>query len=405
MHYTISQLKQHLNQRVYDIYDIFKDFFGENYVDLQNMEIPFLLTDMQKVGIKDIDISKEEKEYEVSDEMLQNLEKEVALHKVTLYVWWPRVIVSNEYGKSIVIQDLYAKIEVQRDGRIPYENRGFLLNRSTYTETQFSSNYLHSHISSIPNYDFTYFMPPCLGTGPIRDTIDSLKNDFDPTFWMLFCKELSLYVTVESISGGPYRRLENVGKWQLASDYKGYRLYAANSNCFIDYFSKNILKDFIQYYLQHGNLSINFKNSCFTWGMDYYDYILDISNSFIDFYNKYLCSDYRVKDCFSKGILVSIYAINRKFCRANNLYYPNSFNGSQGKHVLTFKGKDIKLKIIKETLEEDTPQPIAALHNNVAMFILKNILRTINFRYTNEYNNKCGESESSASTPKEPIYI
>ena len=33
---------------------------------------------------------------------------------------------------------------------------------------------------------------------------------FDETKWMLFCHELSLYVTVESLEGVPYNHLENV---------------------------------------------------------------------------------------------------------------------------------------------------------------------------------------------------
>ena len=69
---------------------------------------------------------------------------------------------------------------------------------------------MHSHISSIPFGNFTFFQSPCTGSGPINNTICSLSRDFDANLWRLFCLELSKYVEVESIAGTPYHRLEGL---------------------------------------------------------------------------------------------------------------------------------------------------------------------------------------------------
>ena len=217
MEYTVNQLYQHLFEKPLSIYDTFKGFFGEDFVDMQSKN-PSSIKEYLFAKICDEEFiikgSKEEDfniPFEVSDEQLEELEAVSENKRFIIYVWWPRVTVTNEYDKSVNIQDLYAKIEIQNDGCIPYECCGFRLNRATYTREQFVSDYLHSHIRAIPKNDFTKFMEPCLGTGPIRNTIVTLKNNYDETTWMLFCQELSVYVTVESIIGGPWRRMENIG--------------------------------------------------------------------------------------------------------------------------------------------------------------------------------------------------
>ena len=73
------------HQEVCDIYEVFKNFFGEPYVDIQ---------------------AKADSSYYL------------------IYVWWPHVTVTNEYDQSVSIQDLYAKIEINNEGRIPFEFSG-----------------------------------------------------------------------------------------------------------------------------------------------------------------------------------------------------------------------------------------------------------------------------------------
>lgn len=397
MEYTVNQLYQHLFEKPLSIYDTFKGFFGEDFVDIQTHQGRELASFKEYLFAKICDeasITNGDKEedfnlhFEVSAEQLVELENIAKDKRFIIYVWWPRVTVTNEYDKSINIQDLYAKIEIQNDGTIPYECNGFRLNRATYTREQFLSNYMHSHINIIPKNNFTQFQIPCLGRGPIISTIGTLKNEYDETTWMLFCQELSMYVTVESISGGPHHRMEALGNVSLNSMYTGYTFNYTGKADFLSLFTNDDLKKFIQYYLKHGHLSLGYINNVFTWSMPYYEYIIDISNSFIDFYNKYYSTTAgNLNNCFSKGMLKQVIVADGKFYNEGdyNSFDINNFSEYQNKLVLTFKGKEIRTTIINNKQGSEAILT-TVISNNVAMFILQKILRTINFRYKNEHN-------------------
>lgn len=397
MEYTVNQLYQYLFEKPLAIYEIFKGFFGEDFVDIQTCQGRELSSFKEYLLAKICDESfmpKEaaEEEYNLSfsitEMQLKELKTTLEDKRLIIYVWWPRVTVTNEYNKSVNIQDLYAKIEIQNDGTIPYECNGFRLNRATYTREQFLSNYMHSHINIIPKNNFTQFKIPCLGRGPIISTIGTLKNEYDETTWMLFCQELSMYVTVESISGGPYHRMETIGNVFLDSMYTGYTFNYTSKVDFLSLFTNDDLKKFIKYYLKHGHLSLGYRNSAFTWSMSYYEYIIDISNSFIDFYNKYYSTTAgNLDNCFSKSMLKQVIVADGKFYNEGdyNSFDINNFSEYQNKLVLTFKGKEIRTAIINNKQGSEATLT-TVISNNVAMFILQKILRTINFRYKNEHN-------------------
>ena len=402
MQYTISQLQKCLWQKVKTVQEIFNGFFGKEHVDLQ---IPYfdIIEYLKGQGITGVKPEGSSEElYEISDECLKILQIGLSSLFANIYVWWPKVTVTNEYDKSIDIQDLYAKIKINIDGRIPYESIGFLLNRATYTVDQFLSNYMHSHIQYIPRSCFSTFMPPCLGRGPIRNTILSLKNDFDEVTWMLFCQELSMYVTVESIAGAPWNRLENVGTKVKDRRYSRFDFKDADIALFVKFFPLDTLKDFIKYYLQNGHLSIGYREGKYVCGMPYYEYILDISNSFIEYYNKYLAKEPFDK-YFASDLLIKDFVIEGQFYRIDGSHNCN-LNIYRNKFVLNFKSKAIYTSIINDN--SDDTKPAILLNNVVAMFILRNILRTINYKYRNEYFNKFIYSEDTSSTPeKRVIYI
>lgn len=416
MEYTVNQLYQHLFEKPLSIYDTFKGFFGEDFVDIQTHQGRESASFKEYLFAKICDeasITNGDKEedfnlhFEVSAEQLVELENIAKDKRFIIYVWWPRVTVTNEYGKSVNIQDLYAKIEIQGDGTIPYECNGFRLNRATYTREQFMSNYMHSHINVIPKNNFAEFQIPCLGTGPIISTIGTLKNDYDEATWMLFCQELGMYVTVESISGGPYHRMENIGNVYQNSMYTGYTFNYTGKVDFLSLFTKDDLKKFIKYYLKHGHLSLRYMNSAFTWSMPYYEYIIDISNSFIDFYNKYCSTTVsNLNNCFNTGLLKQVIVADGKFYNESgyNSFDINNFSEYQNKLVLVFKGKEIRTTIINnEQRSEATLTTV--INNNAAMFILQKILRTINFRYKNEHNIKYRRNQEVTPACEKVIYL
>lgn len=405
MQYTINQLYDHLCQRINNIYDIFKGFFGEEFVDLQNPKEDIIKADIACLVSSYRTIPSAD-EYELSDSKVKEIETLLSDRKVIIYVWWPIVTVTNENDKSINIQDLYAKIEITLEGRIPYENTGFLLNRATYTREQFLSDYLHSHIQNIPKQNFTHFGSPCLGSGPIRDTIATLKNEYSDTFWLLFCQELSMYVTVESLAGGPWKRLESVGGINKLTEYNGYKLEDANTATFDSYFDRTQLKEFIRYYLQYGHLSLSYMFGKFVCGMPYYEFIIDISNAFIDYYNEDLSEPGdQLSKCYARGLLNKVILVNNSFYKEGNSHTnANLLDLYRNKFVLNFKGKDIYTSIIDDEDDEDNITA-TVINHHVAMYVLNNILRTINFRYKNEHNNTERGGETSPTTSQRVVYL
>lgn len=398
MIYTVESYKQKVLEKVYDVYEIFKNFFGENHVDLQDIpDVTHLLP--SRVPYDNLPSE------DISDGVIASIKRRHSTDRYHIYVWWPRVTITNEHDKSIDIQDLYAQITIDINGCIPYENRGFLLNRSTYSSTQFSSRYMHSHIPSISSDHLSHFMTPCLGRGPINNTIMDLKNSYDEMVWMLFCEELSRYVTVESLAGVPYRKLEEVGASTLLTPYN--RGYCKSDYHYIPRFNTlpnltEMMKNFTKYYLQHGHLNLSFKDGEFVPGMPYFNFIVDISNSFIEWFNTESGEEGNTKyKLIDKGILRSAIVNNQKFYKNETLISPSDL-ALEGTLLFSFKGREIRLHI-EQDVSQDERFEVIILDHNLAMYILYSIIEIINYRYTNEYYNR--EGSPTAATYQTVLYL
>lgn len=388
MVYTIEELHQKLYEKVYAVYDVFKDFFGEEYTDLQNLEEGEDLKDLVPVEY-DMDGT----HFDISDTFLNDVRR--TLQKPVIMVHWPTVRITNEHDKYIDIKDLYAKITLTIDGTIPYEYHGFELIRSTYNRTQFFSRYMHSHVPSIDLSRLDRFMMPCLGRGPINNTIASLKNNCDEITWMLFCQELNMYVTVESLAGVPYRKLEEVEE----RDYLIKNDFEEIERCSYSPLSNDMVKSFIEYYLRNGHLCIGYRDGDFVPGMSYFDFMIDISNSFIDFYNRHDISLPNKAGLYD-NVLKEVAVRGRKFYQRLGGMTVGRMLSYVGRHVCTFKGQDITLQIKEEPEESENVTTI--LRHVIAMNILYRILRTINYRYKDE---RTRDTEEAASASQEAIYL
>lgn len=365
---TTNQPPQERLQQVNEVYQIFKDFFGEEYTDLQKQE-----TDTPEI-----------------------------------YVWWPEVTVTNEHDRSVVIQDLYAKVPVTLQGMIPPEGHGFFLTRSSYNSKQWKAGYCHSHIPHFNAPSAPGFQRPCLGTGPIKHTITCLKTDNDLALWMMFCQELALYVTVESLTGVPYIKLETIGtsnrRRMIFQDYS-YD-YTELPRGLLEEFPEfeEMLIGFTAYYLEHGKLSFNFGDRHFVNGMPYYNFMIDISNCFIAWFNEHGNREESYK-LFQHNILHKVQV-------ANGVFYSNSSLASidveilASQRILIFKGQDIMLHVEQDDEAEEAPTLL--VDHEIAMYILKNILKIVNYRYTNEHSNNSGTAgtqEASAPAYQTVIYL
>ena len=396
------------------ILQIFEDFFGEDKVDMQGYP-PFeeVLANLDRIAVRNIlndlypsriidDILEKANITEIeilelpvtSEDILMkrifpHLKQFIEKRFLNLYilVHFPSVRVTNEYDRYIDIQHLYAKVPIYPTGS---GKGGFSLNRSEYTLDQFLSGYMHSHISSIPVRDFTEFQIPCTGTGPINSTLATLAIGFDESIWQLFCVELDKYVRVESIAGTPYNRLENVSSNAYGAAYSRFALNALNNSAphfrfFSDEDGKNG-KSFIKYLLESNKLKFNFKNGSYSIAMSPTEYIITVSDVFIDWANKKFIErsfDYSLNYFLEQKILqkgkVRNGVIFMERGRRNGLA---EYESHIGKKVCTFKGKDVNL-VIKAPPSEDSNE-ILFLNTDIAESMLNGVLLILNSKYGRE---------------------
>lgn len=374
---TAESLHHLIYENIFKVYDIFKEFFGEERVDLQ--------------GIKDPEeFEKYVEDYDKGTCSIEHIRDAEIITYPFILVHYPEVTVSNENGESIVIWDLFVKIELTKDGTIPMESPGFKFNRSTYNDAQYASNYMHSHVSNIPT-NLGDFQSVCLGTSPINHTIETLKSGFDDTMWLMFCTELDEAVHVESLTGVPYHKLSQVsldGGYRVDTNTNKYMLLSAVSP---DPRLKDFMKEFILYYIEHGHMVISYAG-VFKCGMTNYDFLLDVSDCFIEF-----CNDKIKKGEVASSELFNTF-IQTARVRDHAIYGKRRGAASrnmENRDLFTFKGNVVKLKIIHDS--EDTGL-IYIMDTSLANTVRDTITNIINYRYgSNE--------ERVTGTYKEAVYL
>ena len=400
----VEELYSLLMDKPNQVLTIFNDFFGEDKVDMQE----FISVDELKSWLEVTPISEyalrellciSEEDYntyryqsladlrgEVLNIVLNQLCSEGMVDSIGqkkfssgfILVHFPHVRITNEYNRFVDINHLYAKVNILYNGSM---NGCFTLNRSEYTYLHISNNYMHSHVSNIPIHDFTQFKSPCTGTGPINDTMSNLSREFDSDIWKLFCLELSKYVEVESVAGTPYHRLENIGILNRTAENGVFKVI----NCINHYGSSviDLIKDFVSYFIRQGKLKFNYANGSYSIGMSFTEYILLISNEFIDWYNKKFNNKevtYSFDSLKSHKVLKEGIIANNKIYYENSRRNVNSYAAYNGQRMCTFKGKDVLINIVDlNEVKEDNKSVI--LNTNIALYILSRILRVINYRY------------------------
>ena len=394
-----------------EVLNIVENFFGKDNVDCQIPDYNFHnyfveycnrpIADSYLKNYIDIDSSLPIKELpiDIIDNIIQKVDKAPECEKLAIrkefagdenytycmiLVHFPEVRVTNENDKYIDITDLFVRFYVSSSGLL-YSS--FQMTRSSCTTTQYNSRYFHSHLHGIPED----FESPCLGTGPIRNTICNLQKEFDADIWNLFCLELSKYVETESIAGTPYNYLERVN---------GYRTQISISNDFCDtYFSlntrnevnrhiKEMLLNFFKKILNEGHLKFIYSNNKYTLGMSFVDAIVLISNEFLDFIDSYDTSYFNINNLYSLNILR--YCITNKdfnrldLIKLSDYNYGNNISDRVGKYVCEFKGKPVTFSIAAEIINNDEFTYYVVLHPSIILKFLLYTLYNINKYYGNK---------------------
>ena len=417
------------------VLDIFNDFFGEQRVDMQGFwsfeEFLRLLSESRLSSFfssKSAVLSSSEfrsaskEDKAVIEDMLDNgaLDNAVLSDEALatyflpimttavlqnapqgfILVHFPHVRVTNEHDRFVDINHLWVKVKIKASGA----GAGyFTVNRSEYELSHMKADYMHSHVPGIPFRNFSNFMTPCLGTGPIRSTVATLAVGYDEAIWQLFCLELDKYVRVESISGVPHRYLEKIG---IGGDtINGETDFSMQSITFDDYgpiFPKEDMKDFVRHLIRSKKLKFNFIGGSYGLAMSYLDYRILISNEFIKWYNlRYNLgtSTASYNDLIGRGILKECIINNGKiqYLRNNASIDSRDYYSYEGANVCTFKGNPVNIHIVDSST--DTINKTVLVNADIAEEIAKAVLTIVNYKYGREERRE----EAGISTPA--IYL
>lgn len=281
-----------------------------------------------------------------------------------ILIYFPEVTVSNESNQSTVIRDFFARVPLNPNGTIA---NGFAFNKATYTDKEVIAGYMHSHCHIIDRRHPEYWQMPCLGTGPIRNTLSMLIQSFDEQRYGLFFWELDKVTQVESLAGVPYIKMQSIG----ISDRREYKVSDYSSNMQLPVEHRETLKQFIKSYLSTDlfqltilNGQVIIKESFIEWLVKISKYYMkwrivaeSLSNNTLDMY----LTDYMIKD-------------NSLFTEAIR----ESWNAACGTLIVKFKGREFKFNVINSN--EETPN-IKLFNVNFAHFILNQLLIYINCCY------------------------
>lgn len=306
-------------------------------------------------------------------------EKNVDLQGQTILVHFPEVKVTNEHDRSVDITHLWVKVKLLLDGTI---NGYFQMMRSELTLEQFESGYSHSHLHGINTDNYYIWANPCLGSGPIRNTIASLSTQFSEEMWNLFCLELSKYVTVESLTGVPYMYLERIGTSNNSTQEINFP-FNRISGCPSEL--EPYIAAFIPAILSKRPFGFNYSNGSYGIAMSDRDLFITLSNLFIEWYNSLPAAQQTSKEeLFTTGVLCKGKCIGNKlyYVFDNNTNAVANYNSLIGRDLFRFKNKTITFNITNmvRTIDDD-PNMSIFLSKIMVAVIIDRILRTINNKY------------------------
>lgn len=408
----LKQWYKDFNTLIQNVLNVFNDFFGEENVDLQDIiKFNTFKTHISTLKLSNLyninneKVSNKIKEFkdctltELPLEAIQQLSNNLPTKFYSnsllanvdpfILVHFPQVKVTNENSTSTIINHLWAKVFINYNGTL---SGTFELNRSEYSVDHFLNNYMHSHVRDIPTYDFTQFQYPCLGSGPIKATCLSLNVLYDLDLWNLFCLELKKYVETESIVGVPYHYLEELGNYKnkIKDSYITYSNRAFNT------YPTYELRKFADHIIHNNILRFNYVNGSYTIGMPFYEFIIRISNEFIDHYkeifkdNKALLSPNSLYNC---GILKECYKRGHSLYEITNTYDYGTLSRYNNRLICKFKGEYVKLNI-SDTISSDSNSVCTIVNPVLALAILSVILKVLNYQYGRTETNSTEQNKT-----------
>ena len=276
----------------------------------------------------------------------------------TVLIKFNEITLKNENNKTHTIYDTFVRVNL-----LPHEIIDcFKLARASVTKSEYRQNYSHSHASG----GIFKFCKCCLGTGPINETITRLKSRFvDSKKYLIdiFCFELDNYLKVESLTGVPYHKLEEL------SNAESILLTNFENVCLVRDLSL-LMKDFYKWILLEHNKELYFTINYgkILLGMTFAEIMVTFTNLF----NKYLEeNNINRNDVLNYFINSTISSLGCTVFNNTDITIPNN------SLVCIFKNE----KIFSKEITNVNPNEILILDPNIVGTLINEILIFLNFNY------------------------
>lgn len=274
-------------------------------------------------------------------------------------IHFPHEVITNEYGSRVDIYDFFVKVAIRHNGTF----YGIGAIKTTYTEDQFYSGYVHSHCPSMSRNmsGIKEWKGMCFGSGPINNTMSLLRNsNFDERLWIGFAAELRQWVRTESTDGGPYFRMNSISnKYEEVTHAVPLKPVPL---------VKQWLLPLVKSYIRADRLKVGFTGGKYCLGTTFTEWLTDFSE-----YAKAWGSKNGIAIQFVNTLI-----INNKICKIKHSSdVVNEYQSLIGTVILRFKGQDMKLKIIHGNKVEH----LNLIDYRLGLYIVKTLLDTINYNY------------------------
>lgn len=311
----------------------------------------------------------------------------------TIVIKFSNFIVSNEKKEETFINEMFVAIPLNYKG---HACNGIFWLRSKTSFLHFQANYQHSHLPSSRQYKWKH---PCLGTGPIVMTLESLRDNPQIFLWDLFWLELDKCIRVESLEGGPYIHMKHIVLSTTHSDYKleEFNLNDIKGHMFNPKHKvfQKFIKNVIHKLLISQKLQYHFRRNQIIVTNSFVELVLLISNTAIE----------EIKENFESTYNDIISPFNRDF-RSNFFIkaciYKNSFitNINDYNETLftdldlgfTFKKEKIHLQIVDNPNNESFPI-YYILNKGILSYIAYQLLIYINNYYARHQSSQIGSNK------------
>lgn len=361
-----------------NIYNVFVSYYGEEYLEINGVDYTSFKGFIMSKEIGAICLNDCHNDLEKQSILWNDIKNDITTilrsYKCEIIVHRPKVTVTDEYDNFETIYDTFIQVMIDGTGCIMPNPK---IRRTTFTDVQYIAGYTHSH-APIRTPIVDDFIKICLGGGPIIDTISTLSYKVSLDLWEIFCFELDVYIRTESQKGGPYFKLTSLTKnncfsTPFCTDVSMYSLgyYTPFKDCsleLIEYFNT-----FLKEYFTHTKIPFSY-NGVYILGMHYKDFLLDISNKFIDYTNnkKHIISVDLYKEIKQNLLESCTY-------KYGDFYYAETEieNYNTEKINMVFKGTLYDLKIIPTNNTND--KSYLLIKDKIINTVLVKILNIINY--------------------------